>query len=88
MIADDRGREHMLLSLEQTGSLDYENDWLFRRTRKDEWGDEVELYEWSGESYEQASVSRKAIEYDPRETVWFQGAISKRGPSEENCRYT
>jgi serine/threonine protein kinase len=83
MIADDRGREHMLLCIPQKGEERQEDDWLFRRTRKDEWGDEVELSEWSGDRYDRADVYRKVIDYDPRETVWFKGGIAKGDPARQ-----
>ncbi|MCA9074109.1 MAG: protein kinase [Planctomycetaceae bacterium] len=84
MIADDRGREHMLMCFPETGSESTEDHWLFRRTRIDEWGQEVEIYEWYGERSDDLSPLRKTIEYDPRETVWFQGGINKRDKSRAN----
>lgn len=83
-IADDRGREHMLLCIPQTGSEPGENEWLFRHTRKDEWGDEVELTEWTGPRPAELVPRRETLEYDPRETVWYQGGISKRSSTGSN----
>ncbi|QDT66348.1 serine/threonine protein kinase [Calycomorphotria hydatis] len=84
MIADDRGREHMLMCFPQTKTDSTGEHWLFRRTRIDEWDQEVEIYEWHGNRPDDLEPVRKTIEYDPRETVWFQGGISKRDQSGAN----
>ncbi|HSG70324.1 MAG TPA: hypothetical protein VLA12_07905, partial [Planctomycetaceae bacterium] len=83
-IADDRGREHMLLCIPQTGSNPGESEWLFRHTRKDEWGEEVELTEWTSPRPAELVPRRETLDYDPRETVWYQGGISKRSSTGSN----
>jgi hypothetical protein len=84
MIADDRGREHMLMCFPQTGEVKQEEHWLFRRTRLDEWDDEVEIFEWYGDRPADLEPRHERIVYDPCETVWFKGGIEKRDESGAN----
>jgi len=66
MVADDRGREHMVLRVDDT--------WSVRKTRRDLWGDEVVVVSWSVVE-PQASVSRRRVDYDPRTRSWYEGAV-------------
>jgi len=71
LLADTRGREHMLLH-EGTS-------WRNRRTRRDDWGDTVRWREWSDEA--PAPTEREeTTDYDPRRRPWFEGAMT-RAPS-------
>ncbi|MBD3675339.1 MAG: serine/threonine protein kinase [Planctomycetaceae bacterium] len=77
MIADDRGREYMLLNMAQTSAEKQSTEWLLRRMQIDQWEQQADIYEWSGESAPLQPTSSKNLDYDPRETVWFRGAIEK-----------
>ena len=68
LLADGRGREHMLLHEEDA--------WRSRRTRRDDWGDTVRWLEWT----DQDPTPRERVattDYDPRNRPWFQGAMAK-----------
>jgi len=69
MVADGRGREHMVL---RQGDR-----WSVRRVRRDEWGKRAQILEWTGTQPE-PWASQKELDYDPRERPWYQGAIAKR----------
>lgn len=77
MVADDRGREHMLLCITEEVEGQVLRQWKCRRTRLDQWQDRVEWLEWSNKH---GDVKRRAekLAYDPRTRPWFQGAIAKR----------
>lgn len=67
LIADSRGREHMLLH--------HDDKWLSRQTRRDEWGDRSHVTEWrDGESPTEQDTS---LGYDPRERPWYLGATAR-----------
>ena len=69
MVADDRGREHMVL---RTGT-----DWLNRQCRPDEWGTRTRWLSWSDDA-PQPVESWRELDYDPRTRPWFTGAIERR----------
>jgi serine phosphatase RsbU (regulator of sigma subunit) len=69
MVADGRGREHMVLRVK--------GQWSVRRVRRDEWGQRAQLLEWSDKQPE-PWASQKEIDYDPRKRPWYQGAIAQR----------
>ncbi|MCP3904207.1 MAG: SpoIIE family protein phosphatase [Planctomycetes bacterium] len=66
LIADERGREHMLLRVG--------DDWSSRQTRRDQWGDETRWRRWS-EKDRNPVASRQSLDYDPRNRLWFSGAL-------------
>ncbi|MHC4818980.1 MAG: HAMP domain-containing protein, partial [Planctomycetota bacterium] len=70
MVADDRGREYMLLRIGER--------WINRQTRRDEWGKRSQILEWS-EDQPQPVASEKELDYDPRRRPWFQQAVAKGG---------
>lgn len=73
LVADSRGREHMILRL---GHL-----WKNRQTRRDLWGNRTRWIEWS--DTEPAPVTTwKILNYDPRVRPWYQGAIGTRRTTE------
>lgn len=68
MVADDRGREFMLLRIDR--------QWRNRLTRADEWQGRVEWLEWT--DVEPDPVERdETLDYDPRTRPWFEGAIAR-----------
>ena len=66
MIADSRGREHMLL---YSGGR-----WRNRITRRDQWGDQVRWLEWSQDAPAPRQENEK-LDYDPRRRPWHKDAI-------------
>lgn len=79
MVADSRGREHMLLRIGQPGpdSGAMGAVWKNRITRRDEWGDQVQWRKWTGRDPEPV-LSREALPgYDPRERPWYVGAVAR-----------
>ncbi len=81
MIADDRGREHMLLCIERPRSGTVERQWKCRQTRRDQWEDKVEWLEWSDDQRDAANVRTEHLDYDPRTRPWFRHAIAKSDAS-------
>lgn len=79
MVADDRGREFMLLRVGDR--------WVNRQTRRDEWGQESLILEWSDDAPEPVA-SRKDLDYDPRRRPWFQAAVAKAGELNWTAPYT
>jgi len=77
MIADGRGREHMLLCVEQRRSGTLQRQWKCRQTRRDEWENQVQWSEWNGDQREDAETRTEQLDYDPRTRPWFQGALTK-----------
>jgi len=77
MIADNRGREHMLLCIEQQRADTVERQWKCRQTRRDQWQREVRWLEWSNNQRDVVNVRTEQLDYDPRTRPWFQGAIAK-----------
>ncbi|MAE67800.1 MAG: hypothetical protein CMJ18_26390 [Phycisphaeraceae bacterium] len=69
MLADSRGREHMLLR--DNGG------WRNRLTRLDEWGGEVRWLEWKDDDATPRD-RRERLDYDPRRRPWFEGAVAAR----------
>lgn len=67
LVADGRGREHMLLRLDDG----YRN----RQTRRDTWGNRTLWLEWDvkGEERDRRWVD---LDYDPRERPWFRGPVA------------
>lgn len=77
MLADDRGREHML---RHSGT-----SWQVRLTRRDLWGDNVRWEEWSDSDPTRKRRSEE-LEYDPRERPWFRGATGSAAANSEGER--
>jgi serine phosphatase RsbU (regulator of sigma subunit) len=69
LVADERGREHMLSRI---GDV-----WSNRRTRVDQWGARSQLVEWK--AGEQPSEEWRELDYDPRERLWYRGAMALEG---------
>ena len=65
LLADERGREHMILRIGES--------WSIRKTRRDLWEDEVLLIKWS-DAEPEYKVSRSNLIYDPRSRPWYVGA--------------
>jgi len=68
MVADEDGREYMLLRIEEK--------WQNRITRRDEWGDRTRWLEWFGDEGKQTETW-KELSYDPRLRPWYQGALER-----------
>ncbi len=68
MVADDRGREYMLLRIGEK--------WLNRQTRPDQWGKRTQWLEWSHHQSETREFSEE-LSYDPRVRPWYLEAIRK-----------
>jgi serine phosphatase RsbU (regulator of sigma subunit) len=66
VIADDSGREYMLL---RTAS-----GWENRETRRSEWGSRTRWHLWRDGEAEPEVVSRE-LDYDPRRRPWFQSTM-------------
>lgn len=66
LVADDQGREHMLLYSD--------GRWVNRQTRPQEWGTQSRWSEWS-EGQARPTVGWRDLEYDPRKRPWFEGAM-------------
>lgn len=67
MVADDRGREQMVLRM---GS-----GWRVRRTNVGAWGKTVEWREWT-DAQPEAKIRKEEMGYDPRARPWFKGAVA------------
>ena len=66
VIADDTGREYMLLR-----TVD---GWDNRETRRSEWGEKTRWHLWRrGQS--KPKVIWKELDYDPRQRPWYQGTV-------------
>lgn len=80
LVADGRGREHMLLSSEgrspETGMM--ERSWRNRITRRDESAGHVRWIEWSDRDPLRRESTQELPDYDPRNRPWYQGAIARR----------
>jgi serine phosphatase RsbU (regulator of sigma subunit) len=70
MVADGRGREHMLLRVG--------DQWRNRVSRADQWGGEVRWLEWSDGEGAAPSERREELDYDPRQRPWYRGAVAAR----------
>ncbi len=68
MVADSRGREHMLLYVD--------GRWRNRQCRRDEWGKQVRWTEWTDADPTRATREEE-LDYDPRKRPWFRGALEK-----------
>jgi serine phosphatase RsbU (regulator of sigma subunit) len=66
VIADDTGREYMLL---RTAS-----GWENRETRRSEWGSRTRWHLWREDTAKPEVVWRE-LDYDPRRRPWFQGSL-------------
>lgn len=66
VIADDTGREYMLL---RTAS-----GWENRETRRSEWGSRTRWHLWRDGEKKPQIVTRE-LDYDPRRRPWFQGTL-------------
>ncbi len=86
MIADDRGREHMLLCIASQQSEDIQRTWRCRQTRRDERQGEVTWIEWEGDDRENAKVRTEQTEYDPRMRPWFKKAIAMSDDANDDAR--
>lgn len=67
MLADARGREHILLRLDDT--------WRSRQTRRDVWGVRTAWREWR-DGQPAPAAFWKDLDYDPRQRPWYAGAAS------------
>lgn len=78
MLADDRGREHMLLGIRHEKDGILTRQWRCRQTRRDQWSDEVRWMEWTDRSQD---VTRRTelLDYDPRTRPWFEAAVAGHG---------
>ena len=76
MIADDRGREHMLLCITQEHDGTIDRQWKCRQTRRDIWQGQVQWLEWTDDRHN-VEKRTEQLQYDPRTRPWFKGAISK-----------
>ena len=72
MVADSRGREHMILHIGET--------WRVRQTRVDEWDKTVRWIEWTDVAPE-PTTREEELGYEPRERPWFEGAVARRDGS-------
>ncbi len=73
MVADERGREFMLLKSGQ--------GWLNRLSKFDQWRSKVRIIKWR--NGEKPLASWKRLVYDPRKRPWYIGAVNelrKYGP--------
>jgi serine phosphatase RsbU (regulator of sigma subunit) len=68
MVADDHGREHMLLHAGRA--------WRARRTDADAWGRRAEWREWTDDD-PTGHARSEDLGYDPRVRPWFQGAKAR-----------
>ena len=75
LIADSRGREHMLLRTE--------NGWTSRQTRRDTWKNRTRWLRWTGMDPTPIE-SWKETDYDPRQRPWYIGAINRRNTPQRN----
>ena len=66
MIADDQGREHMLLKTT--------DKWINRQSKADEWKGRSKWLEWTEFDPEGEPVW-KEVNYDPRIRPWYKGAL-------------
>ncbi len=72
IVADDRGREHLLMRMPE--------QWRSRLLAVDEWP-EARLRTWAADAGTSAdaaatgTVAREVIDYDPRRRPWFRGAM-------------
>jgi len=66
LLADDSGREHMLLHTPMR--------WSNRQTRPQQWGTRSRWLEWT-DAAPAASVEWKDLGYDPRERPWYRQAV-------------
>jgi serine phosphatase RsbU (regulator of sigma subunit) len=73
MVADERGREHILFHSGQT--------WRSRQTRRDVWGTRSAWLEWRDDPVDPVSSSRQS-DYDPRQRPWYEGAVAVRGAAD------
>jgi serine phosphatase RsbU (regulator of sigma subunit) len=67
IVADERGREHILFHFGTT--------WRSRQTRRDTWGARTAWLAWTDEQPDPVA-SWKELDYDPRRRPWYQGARS------------
>jgi serine phosphatase RsbU (regulator of sigma subunit) len=67
MVADDRGREIMLMRTS--------DGWRRRESRRDEWVSRVRWTEWTDGASERDSTFAE-LEYDPRTRPWYLGALA------------
>ena len=86
MVADERGHEHMLLSIDPPDA-DGETPraWSCRITRRDQWDDRVRWVRWSDPPSVPPTTAEEASEYDPRVRPWFQGAVERFDATEESA---
>jgi len=85
MIADDRGREHMLLCVTQQHDGTIDRHWTCRQTRRDQWQDQVTWLEWTNDQYNPERRTER-LDYDPRVRPWFQAAIANSAIGGEDTR--
>lgn len=86
LIADSRGREHMLLSMDPRGGGD--RAWRNRITRRDQSPDRVRWVEWTDADPTARSEEVSMPDYDPRARPWYQGAIARRDEGGADAHWT
>ncbi|MHC4966522.1 MAG: PP2C family protein-serine/threonine phosphatase [Planctomycetota bacterium] len=69
MVADGRGREHMVLRVG--------DQWSVRRIRPEEWGRRAQRLEWT-EGRPEPVASQREVDYDARARPWFKGAVGRK----------
>ncbi len=79
MVADERGREHMLLRIGRT--------WTSRQTRRDEWGTTTRWRKWTDADRTPVMTTRD-LDYDPRERPWYVGALAARDAGHAGVHWT
>jgi serine phosphatase RsbU (regulator of sigma subunit) len=67
MVADERGREHILFHFGET--------WSSRQTQRDVRGDRSAWLEWTDARPDPVASSRES-DYDPRQRPWYRGAVA------------
>jgi hypothetical protein len=77
MVADERGREHIVFH--------FGDAWSSRHTRRDAWGDRAAWLEWTDARPEPAATWRES-DYDPRRRPWYQGAVGARSAASTEAR--
>ena len=68
MVANDAGRENMLLRIGDR--------WTGRQVRVGASGGEARWRRWTADT--EPAISEELLDYDPRERPWFQGALNQR----------
>jgi tRNA A-37 threonylcarbamoyl transferase component Bud32 len=76
MVADDRGREQMLLQLPRQ-QADSVQRWKCRLLRPDQWGSRAKWLEWTDQEPTPQVSEIDLPDYDPRLRPWFQATLQR-----------